>query len=433
MIFEFQKYLSPGLYFNVRRKNSKFAYPKLENFIRDKDFKEAIANEYYASYSALMNGAVVQESNCYSEFETLSVYDNYVFCRKTYSLFWVVYVLIIRIFSFHNPFKEIESFIKTKNVQRSSYKPFCYDNYIDYKSNIISQNPLVSVIIPTLNRYEYLRDVLLDLEKQTYKTFEVIIVDQSDDFNCDFYQNFDLEIQLIHQKEKALWLARNTAIRESKGDYMLLFDDDSRVDEDWIFHHLKCLDFFNASVSSGVSLSKVGDKIPENYSFFRVSDQLDTGNVLIRKSCFQKTGLFDRQFEKQRMGDGEFGMRLYLAGFLNISNPFAERIHLKVSSGGLREMGSWDAFRPKKLLAPRPVPSVLYFFRRYFGNKSALYTIFKTVPFSIVPYRHKSSNKFKALGLLLFVLFFPLWIFVVMRSWLLSSKMIQSGPKINFL
>jgi hypothetical protein len=214
---------------------------------------------------------------------------------------------------------------------------------------------------------------------------------------------------------------------------MLLFDDDSRVDEDWIFHHLKSLDFFNASVSSGVSLSKIGDKIPENYSFFRVSDQLDTGNVLLHKSCFQKTGLFDRQFEKQRMGDGEYGMRLYLEGYLNISNPYAKRIHLKVSSGGLREMGSWDAFRPKKLLAPRPVPSVLYLFRRYFGNKSALYTIFKTVPFSIVPYRHKSSNKFKALGLLLFVLFFPFWIFVVMRSWLLSSKMIQSGPKINFL
>ena len=96
-------------------------------------------------------------------------------------------------------------------------------------------------------------------------------------------------------------------------------------------------------------------------------------------------------------------------------------------------MGSWDAFRPKKLLAPRPVPSVLYFLRRYFGNKSALYTIFKTVPFSIVPYRHKSSNKFKAVGLILFILFFPLWIFVILRSWLLSSKMIQSGPKINSL
>jgi glycosyltransferase involved in cell wall biosynthesis len=273
----------------------------------------------------------------------------------------------------------------------------------------------------------------MDLESQNYKTFEVIIVDQSDDFNVDFYQSFNLEIQLIHQKEKALWLARNTAVRKSKGDYILLFDDDSRVDEDWILHHLKCLDFFNASVSSGISLSEVGDKIPENYSFFRVSDQLDTGNVLLNKSCFHNTGLFDRQFEKQRMGDGEFGMRLYMEGYLNISNPYAKRIHLKVSSGGLREMGSWDAFRPKKLLAPRPVPSVLYFIRRYFGTSSALFTIFKTIPFSLVPYKYKSSNKFKAIGLLIFILFLPLWIFVVLRSWLVSSRMLKLGPKINTL
>ena len=32
--------------------------------------------------------------------------------------------------------------------------------------------------------------------------------------------------------------------------------------------HIKGLDFFNADISAGVSLSTVGDVIPENYSFF---------------------------------------------------------------------------------------------------------------------------------------------------------------------
>ena len=90
-----------------------------------------------------------------------------------------------------------------------------------------------------------------------------------------------------------------------------------------------------------------------------MSDQLDTGNVLLKRGVFKKIGLFDRQYEKQRMGDGEYGLRAYLEGFLNISNPYAQRLHLKVGTGGLRQMGSWDGFRPKNWFGPRPVPSVL--------------------------------------------------------------------------
>ena len=99
-------------------------------------------------------------------------------------------------------------------------------------------------------------------------------------------------------------------------------------------------------------LPKIGSPIPGNYSFFRIADQLDTGNVLIKKHVFKKCGLFDRQFEKQRMGDGEFGLRSYKKGFISISNPVSKRVHLKVKTGGLRQLGSWDAFRPTNILGP---------------------------------------------------------------------------------
>ena len=66
--------------------------------------------------------------------------------------------------------------------------------------------PLVSVIIPTLNRYVYLKDVFQDLEKQTYKNFEVIVVDQTEPFQEEFYQGWNFNLIYWHQKDKALLL-----------------------------------------------------------------------------------------------------------------------------------------------------------------------------------------------------------------------------------
>ena len=296
---------------------------------------------------------------------------------------------------------------------------------------MVEKAPLVSIIIPTLNRYRYLKDVLEDLEKQTYTNFEVIVVDQSEPFKKQFYDDFSLNLNVIYQEEKALWLARNTAVEISKGSYILLFDDDSRVGPDWIIDHLKCIDFFNAEISSGVSISTLGAEVPKNYSFFRISDQIDTGNVLLKKEVFKTTGLFDRQFEKQRMGDGEFGLRCFLEGFRNISNPFAERLHLKVGSGGLRQMGSWDAFRTNKLFAPRPIPSVLYFYRRYFGNKRAMLALLKSVPPSIIPYRFKRNKILLLLGIFISIVLLPFIAIQVWISWRRATKKINQGPLIR--
>ena len=252
-------------------------------------------------------------------------------------------------------------------------------------------------------------------------------------YQAEFYNDFNLDLKAQYQEEKALWLARNTAIKQSKGEYILLFDDDSRVDSDWISQHIKTLDFFSADISSGVSISKVGDKVPDHYSYFKISDQLDTGNVLLKKAVFKDIGLFDRQFEKQRMGDGEFGLRALLNGYKNISNPYAKRLHLKVGSGGLRDMGSWDAFRTKNLFQPRPIPSVLYFYRRYFGIKLSLLSVLRTVPISVVPYKYKSNKPMLILSSIIALLLFPLIIIQILKSWRLASKKLKEGPKIELL
>ncbi len=444
MLFPFLQYINPTWYFNLPSKGVFAYFPDYEllgedgqSLLRfDEAYSSREVSKLDAAYQAWHKGII--ESDPSVSLHTASikptVNDNYRFIRKYFHPVWSWYVLVLRLLSLHNPIREINGFIRQSGVRRVSLYDRVYPHdaaYRQFDSDLVKATPKVSVIIPTLNRYTYLKDALFDLEQQDYTNFDVIIVDQSEPFQADFYKDFRLDLKVIRQAEKALWLARNTAVKTSDAEYLLLYDDDSRVAIDWIRQHMKCLDYFQADISSGTSISQVGAKVPENYRFLRWGDQLDTGNVLITRAVFRQIGLFDRQFEKQRMGDGEYGLRAYLAGFKNISNPYAQRLHLKVGEGGLRQMGSWDAFRPKSWLAPRPVPSVLYLYRKYFGNKLARLALIKNVLPSIVPYRFKSNKLFLSLGSVLSIFILPFIIFQVFKSWRLATKMLQKGSLIQ--
>ena len=432
MLFNFLKYIKPTWYFNLKPTRDWGYFPlpeqlkQLDLLPKDTNYLSETAQNRDWAYAAFQIGYINRnytEGNNIWQNEKIPTKDEYRFLRKNFHPFWVIYTLMIRILTGNNPFKELYGFFNSRSVKRVDYSLSAleYSDYDIFESTLVKSNPLVSIIIPTLNRYVYLKDVLKDLENQSYTNFEVIIVDQSEPFQEDFYKGWDLNLRYWYQKEKALWKARNEAIKEAKGEWILLYDDDSRIETNWVFEHLKTIDFFKADISSGVSLSVVGAKIPKHYSYFRWSDQLDTGNVLLKKDIFTKIGFFDLKFEKQRMGDGEFGLRAYLNGYKNISNPKAKRIHLKVSEGGLRQMGSWDGWRPKKIFGPRPVPSVLYLSRKYFGDNASRLMLLKEIIPAMIPYRFKGNKVVYGLSFLLSPLLFPILIFQMIKSWQLAT------------
>ncbi len=472
MLFEFLKYISPTWYFNLMpadqsvpyfvdyRKLSKEEQGLLDIDDRYRTLQGKLADAAYQAWQkgiiknefrySLFNSTQFHNSGKYKDIKLFEgqivrmisyvfvrdIQDNYHFIRRFFNPAIGWYILLVRLLSLHNPARDLTGFLRSMKVKRVDLKKenswlILKDEYHSFESALVKQKPKVTVVIPTLNRYKYLKDVLSDLEKQDYGSFEVIVCDQSDIYDMNFYKDWHLDLKIIRQEEKALWLARNTSIRKAAGEYILLFDDDSRIKPDWITQHLKCLDYFKVDISSGVSLSVVGGKIPENYSFFRWSDQIDTGNVMFRKDMMRLTGMFDRQFEGQRQGDGEFGLRCYLLGLHNVSNPLAGRIHLKVAEGGLRQMGSWDGLRPKKFFAPRPVPSVLYLSRKYFGDHLSGLMLLFSIPGSIVPYRYKGTKWRRILAFCSLVVIWPFLLFQVIKAWRLSGIKLIEGSLIE--
>jgi GT2 family glycosyltransferase len=443
-MFHFINYCSPNWYFNSIKLQSYNSYllnydelsPKDKSIVEfDNNYSSREISLLDASFQCLKKGLIIKDEIQQLDYKSLepTIGDNYRFIKKYYGFPWSLFVFFIRLLSLKNPIVEIKGFLSNLFVKRVDlFNSFNQNSLEDFESSLVKQMPKVSVIIPTLNRYQYLDRCIKDLEKQTYKNFELIVVDQSEPFNPKFYENRSIEIILIHQESKGLWKARNNAIRKSQGEYILLYDDDSIIEPNWIEMHMKCVDYYVVSISSGVSLATIGSKIPISYSFYRWADQIDTGNVLIKKEVFRKIGSFDEQFEGMRLGDGEFGYRAFLQSIPMISNPEAYRIHLKVETGGLRQMGSWDAFRPTKLFAPKPIPSVIYFYKRYLSPLNYRMTIFIGMILSNIKYSNKKHNGYLIFSTLKTLVLFPVMIFQLFKSNKIASKMIKFGPKINY-
>jgi glycosyltransferase involved in cell wall biosynthesis len=91
--------------------------------------------------------------------------------------------------------------------------------------------PLVSVVMPTYNRKTYLREAIKSILDQTFKDFELIIVDDgSSDGSLEIIQEFqkqDPRIILIqNDKPGGISKATNMGIRKSRGKYIAKMDSD---------------------------------------------------------------------------------------------------------------------------------------------------------------------------------------------------------------
>lgn len=112
--------------------------------------------------------------------------------------------------------------------------------------------PLVSVIIPVFNVLPYLREALDSVINQTYKNLEILIVDDgSTDGSgevCDEYLS-DPRVIVIHQENKGLSGARNTALDRMTGEYVAFLDSDDAFMPEMIEKTLEAITRSKAEMS----------------------------------------------------------------------------------------------------------------------------------------------------------------------------------------
>lgn len=95
---------------------------------------------------------------------------------------------------------------------------------------------LISVVIPVYNAEKYLRQCVDSVLKQTYKNYEIILVnDGSSDSSgeiCDNYASQYDFIKTIHKTNGGASTARNKGVKVAEGKYIFFLDSDDWITED---------------------------------------------------------------------------------------------------------------------------------------------------------------------------------------------------------
>lgn len=101
-------------------------------------------------------------------------------------------------------------------------------NLVDWKFSPEVNPPLVSIVISTFNRSEYLDDCILSVFAQTMRDWELIIVDDGSTDNTEQvvekYQ--DSRVRYYKQENQGLAVARNWGTELARGKYIAVHDDD---------------------------------------------------------------------------------------------------------------------------------------------------------------------------------------------------------------
>jgi len=231
----------------------------------------------------------------------------------------------------------------------------------------MTQNPLVSVVIPTFNRATTICRTIDNVLEQTYRNFEVIIVDDgsSDDTVPRLRQRYGDRIQVVTQSNAGPAVARNHGARVAKGEIIAFQDSDDLWKPAKLARQVALLSAAEESVPCCLSNAEMGvihgkeRTTFEHSSLFPQHEEglwlnplqvLATRFVLfnqcvaIRRSAFERAGGFDEKLKY--LEDYDLPLRLSLAGpWTFVREPLV--IYCGASDGSFSQQALKDPFTLK--------------------------------------------------------------------------------------
>lgn len=230
---------------------------------------------------------------------------------------------------------------------------------------------LISLIIPTYNREQVLRQTLDSVLQQDYPAFEVIVVDQTGMHEPDTEAYLQAladrqTIQLFRVDWASLPGARNYGVRRSHGDIILFIDDDVLVPPGFLAAHARHYDRPEVVAVAGRVLDRMKldddpgleiEQLPPaamdpGVAWYHLDlvhtvkpQQVLTArgcNMSFRRSLFEQHQLwFDERFCGSAVREeSDFCLRLRQTGQIIWYDPEAHLVHLGEETGGCHDIST---------------------------------------------------------------------------------------------
>lgn len=148
-------------------------------------------------------------------------------------------------------------------------------------NKVVFDEPLVSVILPTSDRLMQVGEIIASLQNQTHHNLEIVISDDGDSKIEQYVPKFravsahPIKYVKVDGSGYQLAKARNLAVIEAEGDYLLILDDRLKPNDNAIETFLRHSDYQNQWLYG----NKGGNKrsFVENFSFIRRKDLITAG------------------------------------------------------------------------------------------------------------------------------------------------------------
>lgn len=167
----------------------------------------------------------------------------------------------------------------------------------------MKENDMISIVIPLYNKEKNIRDTIASVLKQTYKDFELIVVDDgSTDNSANEVKSIkDNRIRYLYKENGGVSSARNYGVKAAIGKWILFLDADDTLMRECLEVLVSPLDEEGIDISAAKfytvkddvkrinSTSRYVGKVPNNYKWLFLNRvNLRTGCCLIRKSVLLK-------------------------------------------------------------------------------------------------------------------------------------------------
>jgi len=262
---------------------------------------------------------------------------------------------------------------------------------------VTEDTPLISVIIPTLNRTGMLAQAIQSVVNQTYPNIEIIVVDDFSDEEVEYkWRNSFIPTRLIRNDNRMGGASsRNIGVASSKGEYICFLDDDDTYDESklsFLYEKIKKNKHLDAVFGKVVGNEKPKKTLLANGCYVNNVEaigELHTNGSLIKRSTFEQIKFFSKLKKYQ---DTQLHFELIKIGlikyydkpvaFWNKDHGQGQITDLKSPSQFIKGIDAFIQFETYIKNRYR-----LNFFEQWFFIKRKIYLVYHAETSSQLPYK----------------------------------------------